>query len=198
MEPITRHIDLNIDLLHMNRGEKKIGITDGFVACMCSCPGFKFWMACSCFSQENLLAGARLALDLNTMVRRHNMAAMDDIVLFTATKPQSQADVDSQTQVTKCTKDAIDLTSLKTLCLEEVEAEMREQRLKLKRCKMAKDMKRSGGNTDRNVTDFLDRYSDLCTDYKLSDEDKMRRLPRYCDMRLGWAIETIQEWQERK
>lgn len=49
----------------------------------------------------------------------------------------------------------------------------------------------------RNVTDFLDRFSDLCTDYKLSDAEKMRRLPRYCDMRIGLLIETIQEWRER-
>ena len=29
----------------------------------------------------------------------------------------------------------------------------------------------------RNVTDFLDRFSDLCADYKLLNEEKMRRLP---------------------
>ena len=49
----------------------------------------------------------------------------------------------------------------------------------------------------RNVTDFLDRFSDLCADYKLSDEEKMRRLPRYCDMRIGQSIETIREWRDR-
>ena len=49
----------------------------------------------------------------------------------------------------------------------------------------------------RNVTEFLDRFSDLCTDYKLSDAEKMRRLPRYCDMRIGQSSETIQEWRER-
>ncbi|MCJ1427048.1 hypothetical protein MMC29_004951 [Sticta canariensis] len=49
----------------------------------------------------------------------------------------------------------------------------------------------------RNVTEFLDRFSDLCTGYKLSDAEKMRRLPRYCDMRIGQSIEFIQEWHER-
>ena len=49
----------------------------------------------------------------------------------------------------------------------------------------------------RNVTDFLDCFSDLCTDYKLSDAEKMRRLPRYCDVRIGLDIETIREWRER-
>ena len=46
----------------------------------------------------------------------------------------------------------------------------------------------------RNVTDFLDRFSDLCDDYKLSNSEKMQRLPRYCDMRIGQTIETIKEW----
>ena len=36
---------------------------------------------------------------------------------------------------------------------------------------------------NRNVTDFLNYFSNLCTDYKLLDKEKMRRLFRYCDMR---------------
>ena len=44
---------------------------------------------------------------------------------------------------------------------------------------------------DRNVTDFLDHFSDLCADYKLLDEEKIRRLPWYYDMRIGQSIETI-------
>ena len=50
----------------------------------------------------------------------------------------------------------------------------------------------------RNATGFLDRFSDLCADYKLSDEEKLRRLPRYCDMRIGQPIETIREWRDRR
>ena len=49
----------------------------------------------------------------------------------------------------------------------------------------------------RNVTDFLDRFSDLCEDYKLSADEKMKRLPRYCDMRIGRTIETMKEWNLR-
>ncbi len=31
-----------------------------------------------------------------------------------------------------------------------------------------------------NVSEFLEWYKDLCTDYWVSDEDKLARLPRYC------------------
>ena len=37
----------------------------------------------------------------------------------------------------------------------------------------------------KNVTDFLDHFSDLCADYKLLDKEKMRQLPRYYDMKIG-------------
>jgi hypothetical protein len=32
-----------------------------------------------------------------------------------------------------------------------------------------------------NVTEFLDRYADLCQNYDLEKEEKIRRLSRYCD-----------------
>jgi hypothetical protein len=31
-----------------------------------------------------------------------------------------------------------------------------------------------------NVTEFLERYKDLCSDYQVLDDDKLTRLPRYC------------------
>jgi hypothetical protein len=32
-----------------------------------------------------------------------------------------------------------------------------------------------------NITKFLDRYADLCLNYDLEEEEKIRRLLRYCD-----------------
>jgi predicted RNA-binding protein with PIN domain len=32
-----------------------------------------------------------------------------------------------------------------------------------------------------NVIEFLDRYVDLCQNYDLEEEEKIRRLFRYCD-----------------
>ena len=45
----------------------------------------------------------------------------------------------------------------------------------------------------RNVMDFLDRFLDLCGDYKLTNDEKMKRLPRYYDMQIGQTIETMKE-----
>jgi ABC-type multidrug transport system ATPase subunit len=33
-----------------------------------------------------------------------------------------------------------------------------------------------------NVIEFLDRYADLCQNYDLEKEEKIRRLSRYCDL----------------
>ena len=49
----------------------------------------------------------------------------------------------------------------------------------------------------QNVTDFLDHFSDLYVDYKLSDKEKIKQFPWYCDMRISQSIKTIQEWQDR-
>jgi hypothetical protein len=33
-----------------------------------------------------------------------------------------------------------------------------------------------------NITKFFDRYVDLCLNYDLEEEEKIRRLFRYCDL----------------
>ena len=43
----------------------------------------------------------------------------------------------------------------------------------------------------------MDQFSDLCRDYKLTDDEKIKRLPRYCDMRIEQTIETMKEWRKR-
>ena len=49
----------------------------------------------------------------------------------------------------------------------------------------------------KNVIDFLDQFLDFYRDYKLTNDKKMKRLLRYCDMRIERTIMTIKEWQKR-
>ncbi|MCJ1348591.1 hypothetical protein MMC31_006823, partial [Peltigera leucophlebia] len=37
----------------------------------------------------------------------------------------------------------------------------------------------------QNITDFLDRYSQLCVDYRLSESEKIHRLPWYREFPTG-------------
>jgi hypothetical protein len=48
-----------------------------------------------------------------------------------------------------------------------------------------------------NVTEFLERYEDLCSDYKVSDEDKLARLPRYCIQPVAETIWSLKEWKTK-
>ena len=91
------------------------------------------------FNRTNKNPGYKAQILLHN-TRQQNMAAMADILLFSQTKPQSQADLDSIIQVTKPTRDPIDLTRINIACCEEVEAEMRLQRLKVTCWRRAKDM----------------------------------------------------------
>ena len=42
-----------------------------------------------------------------------------------------------------------------------------------------------------NVTDFLDRYSRMCTDYRVDEQEKIKRLSWYCEMFTGKYVETL-------
>jgi hypothetical protein len=48
-----------------------------------------------------------------------------------------------------------------------------------------------------NVTDFLERYKDLCLDYRVSEEDRLTRLPRYCIQPIAETIKSLKEWKNR-
>ena len=48
-----------------------------------------------------------------------------------------------------------------------------------------------------NVTEFLERYEDLCSDYRVSDDDKLTRLPRYCIQPIAETIKSLKEWKSR-
>lgn len=59
------------------------------------------------------------------------MAAIENALLYTATKPELQANIIFQLQVTKITRDPIVLTSLRILCSKETCDEMGKYQLKL-------------------------------------------------------------------
>ena len=50
----------------------------------------------------------------------------------------------------------------------------------------------------KNVSEFLSRYEDMCEDYHVGNNERIRRLPRYCDMLIGQTIESLPDFVERR
>src|SRR3984893_3858335 len=48
-----------------------------------------------------------------------------------------------------------------------------------------------------NVTEFLERYEDLCLDYHVSAGDRLARLPRYCIQPIAETIKSLKEWEDQ-
>ena len=48
-----------------------------------------------------------------------------------------------------------------------------------------------------NVTEFLERYEDLCSDYHVSTSDRLARLPRYCIQPIAKTIKSLKEWVDK-
>jgi len=48
-----------------------------------------------------------------------------------------------------------------------------------------------------NVTEFLERYKDLCSDYKVSNKDKLAWLPRYYIQPVAETIRSLKEWKTK-
>lgn len=48
-----------------------------------------------------------------------------------------------------------------------------------------------------NVSEFLDVYDDMCTDYKVSSLKKLKQLPQYCESLTGGYIRTLAEYVEK-
>ena len=42
-----------------------------------------------------------------------------------------------------------------------------------------------------NITDFLNRYELMCTDFRVEEKERIRRLPLYCEMFIGKYIESV-------
>jgi hypothetical protein len=45
-----------------------------------------------------------------------------------------------------------------------------------------------------NVIDFLNRYENLCNDFRLENAKKARRLSRYCDVLIDQSVKIIDHW----
>ena len=48
-----------------------------------------------------------------------------------------------------------------------------------------------------NVTEFLERYNDQCNDYYVLKEDKILKLPRYCNDTIKETVQSFKEWKEQ-
>jgi len=44
-----------------------------------------------------------------------------------------------------------------------------------------------------NVTEFLERYEDFCSNYRVTDEDRLIRLPCYCIQLIAETIKSLKE-----
>ena len=42
-----------------------------------------------------------------------------------------------------------------------------------------------------NITDFLESYSRMCTDYQVDEQEKIKRLSWYCELFTGKYIDTF-------
>ena len=49
---------------------------------------------------------------------------------------------------------------------------------------------------EKNVTDFLERWKDICKNYKLNDIKRLRRLSRYCEKLIKNNIKFMKEFEE--
>ena len=45
-----------------------------------------------------------------------------------------------------------------------------------------------------NVTEFLERYEDQCEDARLTERERVRRLPRYCTLPVGQYVKAMDGW----
>ena len=48
----------------------------------------------------------------------------------------------------------------------------------------------------RNISDFLKQFSDLCRDYKLTNMQRIAKLPHYCGIYIAKLIKTMRTWRE--
>jgi hypothetical protein len=47
-----------------------------------------------------------------------------------------------------------------------------------------------------NVTEFLERYEDLYSNYHVSAKDRLTRLPWYCIQPIAETIKSLKEWKD--
>ena len=49
----------------------------------------------------------------------------------------------------------------------------------------------------KNVSEFLDRWEDMCAEHRLDEETRFRRLLRYCERGIGDYVKSIVEFKSR-
>jgi hypothetical protein len=49
----------------------------------------------------------------------------------------------------------------------------------------------------KNVSEFLEEWEDLASEYDLSDEQKVTKIVRYCDRSVAVVIKALPEFTER-
>ena len=48
-----------------------------------------------------------------------------------------------------------------------------------------------------NITDFLERFKDIVTNYGLSDDRKVRRVQKYCEFDIVQRIQDLDSYEEK-
>lgn len=48
----------------------------------------------------------------------------------------------------------------------------------------------------KNVTDFLNRYEDMCNDFRVEESERLKRLPRYCEEITKDYVTGLTEYEE--
>ena len=51
--------------------------------------------------------------------------------------------------------------------------------------------------TGQNVTDFLERFDNMCEEYGVKKLDKIRKLPWYCEKSIGEYIRMLSEYEAK-
>jgi len=48
-----------------------------------------------------------------------------------------------------------------------------------------------------NITEFLERFEDLCVDHRIKEADRTKRLPRYYETAISQFIKSMPKYNER-
>ncbi len=47
-----------------------------------------------------------------------------------------------------------------------------------------------------NISEFIERFEDICDNYQVKDENKIKRVPRYCTQVISQFVKGIKEYQD--
>lgn len=46
-----------------------------------------------------------------------------------------------------------------------------------------------------NVTESINRYKNLCSDYQVSEKDRLMRIPQYCIELVAETVRSLNKWK---